>query len=70
MISQETEFARRRDLPGVEVRYFVSASRTQDIILTLRGNEIGWCTKVFKRNRLVSAHYILPTLDSDNNLSV
>ena len=58
---QATEFQRRRNLPGVEVRY-MNAGRTSDTVLSLCGKELGSKTTIYKRNKVESVHYYLPPL--------
>lgn len=58
---QATEFARRREMPGVEVRRMHS-KRVLDVVLSLRGRNIGSKTEVTKRGKVVSTLYVLPTL--------
>lgn len=61
-MSDETEFQRRRNMPGVEVRY-MSAGRTFDVVLSLCGREIGWRTDILKRGKVVSSTFILPKME-------
>lgn len=58
---QATEFQRRRNLPGVEVRY-MNGQRFSEVILTLMGKEIGSKTDILKRNVIVSTMFNLPVL--------
>ena len=55
------EFQRRRNLPGVEVRYMF-AGRTSDTVLTLCGRELGTKTTVTTRGKPDQVLYVLPEL--------
>lgn len=65
--AQATEFSRRRSIPGCEAR-IMSTARSQDVVLTCLGVEIGSMTKLFKRGKVVSVLYVLPPLDRLNAL--
>lgn len=60
-LRQETEFARRRGLPGVEVRH-MKAGRTFDVVLSLMGVDIGWMTEITTRGKVSSVTYFLPEM--------
>ncbi len=53
------EFNRRRNLPGVEVK-FLNGKKCQDVILTLCGKEIGCKTTIFKRGKVSQVSFLLP----------
>lgn len=55
------EFSRRRNIPGVEIRY-MHGKRYTDVVLTLMGKEIASKTEIMRRNVVVSTTYSLPTL--------
>ena len=59
--AQATEFSRRRNIPGVEVRY-MHGKRYNDVILTLMGKEIGTKTELMRRNVVAATTYFLPQI--------
>jgi len=63
-MAQETEFYRRRSLPGVTVRY-MTAGRTFDVALSHTGRELGTKTEVSTRGKVTSVLYVLPALPGD-----
>ena len=58
------EFARRRQLPGVEVRYY-PAGRTFTVALRLRGRDIGQKCDVTTRGRVTTTAYVLPPFEDE-----
>jgi len=58
---QATEYQRRRDIPGVAVRY-MNAGRTSDTVISLCGKELGSKTTIYKRNKVSQVLYFLPAL--------
>jgi hypothetical protein len=60
-LEQETEFQRRRNLPGVEVRRMYT-KRTADLYLTLCGKELGSRHELLKRDKVASVSIQLPQL--------
>jgi hypothetical protein len=62
--AQETEFYRRRSLPGVEVRRMY-AGRTSGQVLSHTGRELGTRTEVTTRGKVTSVLYVLPALPAD-----
>ena len=58
---QETEFYRRRSMPGVQVRH-MTAGRCFDVVLSLCGRDIGQKTEITKRGKVTSVSYFLPPL--------
>lgn len=60
---QTTEFQRRRDLPGVEVRY-MTTKRSSDVVLSLMGREIAAKHETLTRGKVVSTMYILPQMEA------
>lgn len=59
---QETEFYRRRSLPGVSVRQ-CSTARCFDVFLSYCGQEYGSKHEMLKRGKVVSTTYVLPSID-------
>ncbi len=62
MNENEREFSRRRNLPGVEVRYY-NMKRVSDVMLHLRAAHIGTKTTVLCHNKVQSVSYSLPEID-------
>lgn len=62
--AQETEYQRRRNLPGVEVRRMYT-KRTADQVLSHTGRELGTRTEVTTRGKVTSVLYVLPALPED-----
>lgn len=62
--AQETEYQRRRSLPGVEVRRMHTA-RSSDQVLSHNGCELGSRSELMTRGKVVSVHYALPPLPAD-----
>lgn len=58
-----TEFQRRRNLPGVVVRHLDGGKRSMTVELKRNGQEIGSMTHSYKRGKVVSTLYILPTME-------
>lgn len=58
-----TEWQRRRNLPGVQVRY-MNTKRVSDTVLTLMGRELGTKTTVYKRGKVSQVSYYLPPIDA------
>lgn len=58
---QATEYQRRRDLPGVEVKY-MNAGRTSDTVISLCGKEMGSKTTIYTRGKVSQVSYFLPEL--------
>jgi len=63
-LAQETEYYRRRNLPGVTVRRMY-AGRTADQFLSHTGRELGSKHEVTTRGKVTSVHYVLPQLPAD-----
>jgi hypothetical protein len=61
---KETEYARRRSIPYVEVRRMY-AGRTSDQVLSHMGREIGSRTEITTRGKVSSVLYVLPELPAD-----
>lgn len=59
---QATEFSRRRNLPGVQVRY-MNGKRYSDTQLSLCGRELGSKSSMLSRGKVVSTSYYLPELE-------
>lgn len=58
-IAEATEFQRRRNLPGVEVRRMFG-TRYAEIHLSRGGVDLGSRTDMLKRGKVVSTMYVLP----------
>ena len=58
------EFARRRNLPGVEVRY-MQAGRTQDVVLSHMGRELATKTQISRRGKPDMVFYNLRHMPAD-----
>jgi len=56
---QATEWQRRRNLNGVEVRY-MNAGRCSDTQISLCGHDLGTKTTIYSRGKVQSVHYYLP----------
>ena len=61
-LAQETEFQRRRNMAGVEIRRMFG-TRYATIELGLLGRTIATCTELLTRGKIVQVHYLLPSID-------
>jgi hypothetical protein len=59
---QEKEFYRRQNLPGTEI-HRMYGGRTHTYKLSNCGRDLGTKTEVFKRGKVASVYYILPTIN-------
>lgn len=59
---EATEYQRRRNIPGVSVRY-MHTGRCSDTVLSLMGREIGTKTEISTRGKVSSVLFYLPTFD-------
>ena len=60
--TEATEWNRRRNLPGVEVRH-MSAGRCFDVQLSLCGKDLGTKSTVSTRGKPGEPYYYLPEID-------
>jgi len=59
---QASEFQRRRNMPGVEVKY-MTAGRASDVVLTLKGKTIAQKTTISTRGKEGEPSFLLPDLE-------
>jgi hypothetical protein len=60
--AKATEWQRRRNLPGVQVRY-MNTKRASDTVLSLLGRELGTKTTIYKRGKVSQVSFHLPEID-------
>ena len=61
-LEQATEWQRRRNLPGVDVRRMFT-KRTTDIVLSICGREIASRIEITKRDKIVQTLYIFSNME-------